>query len=187
MTQQVACPGDRLFPEATHISGPGTYTKDSFVCAGAVGRVAVTSEPGQAKATVQVRRKGAQSLIPSQGDTVWCKVSKVNPRLAVVDILCVGSQALEAKYTGIVRAQDVRASEVDKVELQSCFRPGDLLRAEVISPGDSQSCYLSTAKNELGVILAKSLAGVPMVPISWQEMQCPQTKTVEKRKVAKQT
>lgn len=46
-----------------------------------------------------------------------------------------------------------------QVELQSCFRPGDLLRAEVISPGDSQSCYLSTAKNELGVILAKSLAG----------------------------
>lgn len=28
-------------------------------------------------------------------------------------------------------------------------------------------------------------AGVPMVPISWQEMQCPQTKAVENRKVAK--
>lgn len=28
-------------------------------------------------------------------------------------------------------------------------------------------------------------AGVPMVPVSWQEMQCPQTKAVENRKVAK--
>lgn len=28
-------------------------------------------------------------------------------------------------------------------------------------------------------------AGVPMVPISWQEMQCPQTQAVENRKVAK--
>jgi len=28
-------------------------------------------------------------------------------------------------------------------------------------------------------------AGQPMVPVSWQEMQCPQTKAVEKRKVAK--
>ena len=28
-------------------------------------------------------------------------------------------------------------------------------------------------------------AGHPMVPLSWQEMQCPQTKAVEKRKVAK--
>jgi exosome complex component CSL4 len=30
-------------------------------------------------------------------------------------------------------------------------------------------------------------AGVPMVPISWVEMQCPETKAVEKRKVAKVT
>jgi len=28
-------------------------------------------------------------------------------------------------------------------------------------------------------------AGVQMVPISWQEMQCPQSRLVEKRKVAK--
>lgn len=32
---------------------------------------------------------------------------------------------------------------------------------------------------------APPCAGVPMVPISWQEMQCPQTKAVEHRKVAK--
>lgn len=30
-------------------------------------------------------------------------------------------------------------------------------------------------------------SGVPMVPISWQEMQCPQTKVIERRKVAKVT
>ena len=28
-------------------------------------------------------------------------------------------------------------------------------------------------------------AGFPMLPLSWQEMQCPQTKVMEKRKVAK--
>lgn len=100
-----------------------------------------------------------------------------------------------------------------QVELLSCFRPGDLVRAVVLSVGDARSYYLSTAKNELGVIYAKSLAGgaplhctnlgcpttcdclvrhevligVPMVPISWQEMQCPSTKAIEKRKVAKVT
>lgn len=30
-------------------------------------------------------------------------------------------------------------------------------------------------------------AGVPMVAINWQEMQCPQTKVLERRKVAKVT
>ena len=33
--------------------------------------------------------------------------------------------------------------------------------------------------------LFSSSTGVPMIPVSWQEMQCPQTKAVEKRKVAK--
>lgn len=34
-------------------------------------------------------------------------------------------------------------------------------------------------------VSALEVTGVPMVPVSWQEMQCPQTKAVEKRKVAK--
>jgi exosome complex component CSL4 len=46
----------------------------------------------------------------------------------------------------------------------NCFRPGDIVRAEVISLGDSRSYYLSTAKNELGVVYAKSLAGGPALP-----------------------
>ena len=29
------------------------------------------------------------------------------------------------------RAQDVRAAEIDKVEIAACFRPGDIVRAEV--------------------------------------------------------
>jgi exosome complex component CSL4 len=44
---------------------------------------------------------------------------------------------------------------------------------------------LSTARNELGVIFAKSVAGHTMIPISWDTMQCPKTKMKEYRKVAK--
>jgi len=50
----------------------------------------------------------------------------------------------------------VRATEVDKVELIACFRPGDLVRAAVLSLGDSRSYLLTTARNELGVVAAKS-------------------------------
>jgi exosome complex component CSL4 len=53
----------------------------------------------------------------------------------------------------------VRLTEVDKVEIYKCFRPNDIVKAEVISLGDSRSYFLSTAKNELGVIFAKSVAG----------------------------
>jgi len=57
------------------------------------------------------------------------------------------------------RQQDVRATEVDKVELAACFRPGDLVRAEVASLGDARSYFLATARNELGVVYAKSVEG----------------------------
>ena len=50
----------------------------------------------------------------------------------------------------------MRATEVDKVELIACFRPGDLVRAAVLSLGDSRSYLLTTARNELGVVSARS-------------------------------
>jgi exosome complex component CSL4 len=53
----------------------------------------------------------------------------------------------------------VRATEVDKVELAACFRPGDLVRAEVASLGDARSYFLATARNELGVVYARSVEG----------------------------
>lgn len=57
-----------------------------------------------------------------------------------------------------------------------------------MSLGDARSYYLSTAKTELGVTFARSAtSGTAMIPISWQEMQCPVTKMKELRKVAKVT
>lgn len=56
-------------------------------------------------------------------------------------------------------SQDVRATEKDKVKIYNSFRPGDIVRAEVISLGDARHYMLSTAKNELGVIFATSVAG----------------------------
>ncbi|KAI4886287.1 hypothetical protein NFI96_016553 [Prochilodus magdalenae] len=56
----------------------------------------------------------------------------------------------------------------------------------LISLGDVQSNYLlTTAENELGVVVAHSEAGAQMVPISWCEMQCPRTHNKEFRKVAR--
>ncbi|KAK8591384.1 hypothetical protein V6N13_031430 [Hibiscus sabdariffa] len=55
--------------------------------------------------------------------------------------------------------QDVRATEIDKVDMHLSFRPGDIVRAVVLSLGDAQAYYLSTTKNELGVVSAESSAG----------------------------
>lgn len=51
--------------------------------------------------------------------------------------------------------------------------------------GDQANYYLSTASNELGVIMATSDVGNDMVPISWKEFKDPDTGVSEPRKVAK--
>ncbi|GER51316.1 exosome complex component CSL4 [Striga asiatica] len=95
-------------------------------------------------------------------------VTKVMAKMASADIICVGPKSVREKFTGIIRQQDVRATEIDKLSL-----------------GDARAYYLSTAKNELGVVSAESVAGTTMIPISWTEMQCPSTGQIELRKVAK--
>ncbi len=80
----------------------------------------------------------------------------------------------------------MRAHAVDSVVMDECFREGDVVRAEVLSLGDSRSFYLTTAKDELGVVRATHRESrKKMLPISWTEVQCPVTGEVEDRKVAR--
>lgn len=95
------------------------------------------------------------------------------------------SCVLEDTLVGTIRQRDVRAFDVDSVEMYKSFRPSDLVKAQVLSLGDARSYFLSTARNDLGVILATSTAGNTMVPINWEQMQCPVTGVKEFRKVAK--
>lgn len=117
-------------------------------------------------------------------------------------IKCVGDTVLNRPYRAILRREDVKATEKDRVEIYKSFRPGDVILARVVRTiffflttvfiqnfqlpiTEAQSYQLSTAENELGVVIAHSEFGHPLVPISWTEMQCTQTYVKEPRKVAK--
>jgi len=80
--------------------------------------------------------------------------------MATVSILVVDSQPCREPFRGVIRVQDIRATEKDKVQINKSFRPGDVVLAQVISLGDARSYYLSTARNELGVVFAESEAGM---------------------------
>ncbi|POR36432.1 Exosomal core protein CSL4 [Tolypocladium paradoxum] len=97
------------------------------------------------------------------------------PKQAIVVIQQVGGTVLQTEWQGVIRVQDVRATEKDKVKMYESFKPGDVVRAQVISLGDQANYYLSTASNELGVIMATSEAGNDMVPVSWKEYKDPET------------
>lgn len=90
-------------------------------------------------------------------------------------------------FKGVIRSQDVRSTDRDKVKIGDCFKPGDVVKAVVLSLGDGSNYYLTTARNDLGVVFAKSEggAGDSMVAIDWETMVCEKTGVVEKRKCAK--
>merc|ERR1712194_948272 len=89
-------------------------------------------------------------------------------------IVAVGDAPLSEQFRGVIRKQDIRFFEVDKLNITDSFRVGDFVRAQVLALGDARSYILSTAlSDELGVIFARSEAGTPLVPISWQYMKCP--------------
>lgn len=94
---------------------------------------------------------------------------------------------LGESFKGIIRSQDVRSTDRDKVKIIESFKPGDIVRAIIISLGDGSNYYLSTAKNDLGVVFAKSEGGSgdSMFPIDWQHMIDKTTGTIELRKCAK--
>jgi exosome complex component CSL4 len=92
---------------------------------------------------------------------------------------------------GIVLQDSVRAFDKSNIEMHNCFRPGDIVKARVtagVGGGTSRdsSVLLSTAEEDLGVVFARSPhTGALMVPRSWTEFECVQTKTKHKRKVGK--
>ncbi|CAN6575376.1 unnamed protein product [Malus baccata var. baccata] len=192
-------PGEVLGKTSKFKAGRGAYVSADklTVYASLTGSRRILSPPPNSpdqRSTVEVTGHKAHGAIPEPGSVVIARVTKVMERMASADILCLGTKSVREKFSGIIRLQDVRATEIDKVDMLSSFRLGDIVRAHVVSfvwnaplsLGDARAYYLSTAKNELGVISAQSAAsGETMVPISWTEMQCPRTGQIEQRKVAK--
>lgn len=73
--------------------------------------------------------------------------------------LCNQLAHIHCIYTPVTFFVCSRSCCVPQVVIYDCFRPGDLVTAEVLSLGDARSYYLSTAKNELGVVYARGGAG----------------------------
>ncbi|KAF4212792.1 hypothetical protein CNMCM8980_000287 [Aspergillus fumigatiaffinis] len=95
------------------------------------------------------------------------------------------SSSDELRFQALIRKEDVRAVEKDRVVMDEMFRVGDIVRGSVISLGDQSFYYLTTARNDLGVVMARSEAGNMMFPVSWKEMRDPVTGAAELRKVAR--
>ncbi|PZC80681.1 hypothetical protein B5X24_HaOG214082 [Helicoverpa armigera] len=185
---KLCIPGMRLSASNKEfVAGPGTYELRGYIYATLCGTLKTELDENQVT-IVSVESPRTPSILPRTGDIVTAKVTVVNPRLVQCVILCVGSSVLARPYRGILKKEDIKATEKDRVDPYKCYRPGDVILARVLPMTEIHWYHVSTAENELGVVIATaegSPQGISMVPISWSEMQCPKTLVKEPRKVAR--
>lgn len=96
---------------------------------------------------------------PSLGSTVTCRVLNINSTQARCAINCIEDCVLKQPFRAILRKEDIRETEKDRIEVYKCFRPGDIIVAKVIGMAENYSFLLTTAENQLGVVVAQGEAG----------------------------
>lgn len=158
-TPSLAIPGQLLGPASKYRPGPGTHLHESNLYSSLLGTVHVSQParaPGPVKRLTKITpapapaelptisvvtaaaapgsaaAKKKREVLPEVGNIVLCRVVRITPRQAVVTILVCGDTVLEAEWQGLIRVQDVRATEKDRVKIYESFRPGDIVRAEVV-------------------------------------------------------
>ncbi|EXJ78846.1 hypothetical protein A1O1_09248 [Capronia coronata CBS 617.96] len=206
-TSALVVPGQVLGNLSTHRAGPGTHVYENNILASIIGRSIVTpadkGQSGSSKAVISVPRPGTSpsatktaNALPAVGSTVLCRITRVQQRQITASILVVDPSPQDVtsytritdddlQFQAVLRREDIRTHEKDKVVMNDMYRVGDIIRAVVISLGDERNYYISTAGNEFGVVVATSDAGNAMVPASWREMKDVVTGQGESRKVAK--
>ncbi|SCV71059.1 BQ2448_3821 [Microbotryum intermedium] len=185
-TRTIVIPGQPLTASgavtATYQAGPGTYTREGQIYASLKGELVKAAGWWQ---VISVLGKDDAQAIPEPNSIVIGTVTRIARLSATLSLLTVNGKPCRPDFVGIIRAPDVRQTAKDSVKIWSCFRPGDVVRAKVISLGDSRSYFLSTAANSLGVLFAVSNeTGKTLVAVGWDEMEDPSTGVREGRKVA---
>ncbi|KAL1304414.1 hypothetical protein AAFC00_003412 [Neodothiora populina] len=210
--------GSHIYASKIQSSLAGPVTASSSSSASSRSTKATKSTISVAQSTSSSTASAAASAaLPTVGDVVLARITRTNPRQASASILALYTDStfpasndtkktvaaaaaassqpqqkiLHEPFPALIRTQDVRATEIDKVRMSESFRVGDIVRAVVISLGDERAYFLGTGRNELGVVIARSEAGRDMVPVSWREMRevvgqgAELLGAVELRKVAK--
>ena len=73
-----------------------------------------------------------RNTLPTVNSVVLARVTRVQTRQANLAILVVDDTVCADEFAGVVRREDVRGWEVDKVKIEESFRVGDIVRGVVV-------------------------------------------------------
>ena len=174
---QFVLPGERLGVIEEFIPDAGTYVKDGVIYSRVVGRALVDF----LNKRVSVSPVVEAATVPKVGNTVVGQVSNSQPENASVRIFKVGDKMISGIFSGVLHIADVQPRYVDSM-FDVC-KPGDIMRAEVISE-KNQTYHLSTKDKNLGVVYAFCSHCGYLLESKRHDMSCPRCGKIEKRKIA---
>ncbi|CAD8140128.1 unnamed protein product [Paramecium pentaurelia] len=178
--QKVYFPGELIRHKNELQSGIGTYVKDDKIYASMQGSLTINEQ------LISIFPSHQQDPELKIGSIIIGQVNSIREDRVFVRILKINGVKVNNYIEGVLRKQNIRLHEIDLLEMNKCYLPGDIIKARMISYGDSLKLYLSTAEDELGVLFAKHQETQKlMIPLSWDEMLCVESGLKEKRKVAK--
>jgi exosome complex component CSL4 len=154
---EVVCPGDEIGSSSELIVGTGVYERDGVIRSSLCGKMVFDYDSaGRRRVSVIVKGKKAADFVPVVGDTVLCRVVKSNNNQVFVEILAVGDSVLRCSSKAVIRREDIADKDVDKIVMHERFKGGDIVKASVLSLGDSKQYYLSTIGAGLGVVASQA-------------------------------
>ena len=174
---QFVVPGNRLGVIEEFMPGPGTYVEHGTIYSKTTGRTLLD----MLNKKVSVYPLVHAVSTPRTGSTVTGQVSDVRSKNAVLRILSVGKRSLSGFFTGVLHVSDVSPSYIET--MYGVCRPGDLMRAKVVSDMN-RTYHLSTEDKNLGVIYAFCSRCGHLLQLRREKMRCPECGEVERRKAA---
>lgn len=163
--------------------GEGVYRKDDNIFSSLLGDISISNTCNPPK--ISVKSINTKIYKPKIGDEVYAIIKKITNNYVNCDILATKYNKLDSSIQALIRPENIRAEYKD-FDINTCFKPGDIILSKIIATDLTNSVYLSTQDVEHGVVIAKGLhSNSIMMPISLNEMKCLICDINEYRKVAK--
>lgn len=176
-SEHFVVPGDKLGVIEEYIAGLGTYVADGEIYSAGTGYVVLDRK----NKVASVRLRTRLPPIPSVGDVIIGQVTQVQEKTATVKILRVGDESNTGSFSGIVHISNVSPNYIRS--MHRAFKPGDHVRAEVISTRN-RTFHLSTENEKLGAVQAFCSHCGRVMALTGRWLTCHSCGSREDRKIA---
>lgn len=174
---QFVIPGQKLGVIEEFIADSGTYVEEGVIHSKSVGYVLMD----HVNKKISVYAAAKNYNVPQVGAIVIGDATGVQISMANIRINMVGNRFISSHFSGLIHISDVSFKYTENIF--DAFRPGDLVRAKVISD-KNQTFHLSTKGDNLGVILAYCSHCGGILSLSRNELKCEECDYIERRKIA---